>query len=338
MIRRLILATLLCLGMAGQALARPVVAILADPEGTETTDLMAPYAILAESGAVEVLIVSPTPDPVRLMPGLAWVAPHQTRAAFDASHTAGADVVIVPFMMGVKDTGRGAWLNAQARRGARIVSICAGSEILAEAGLLKGRAATSHWASLGKLERRHKDVTWRRDARWVTDGKITTTAGVSASAPAALMLLAELAGPEIMQATAARMGLAAPTAAHDGTAFRLTGEAMMTVAGNGGMFWRRDRAALKLADGFDDLAFAATLDGWSRTFRSEAVVMAPGGVTSRLGVRVFGPMHPPRFTRELRLAGGEPFDSMLAAVAEAYGEPTARFVALQLEHPYWTAR
>ncbi len=335
MIRSLAIAALAWLGLAASALARPVVAIMADPEGTETTDLLAPYAVLAESGAIEVRIISPTAAPVRLMPGLAWVKPHETWAQFDAHHPRGADMVIVPFMMEVKDPARAAWLNAQAARGARIVSICAGSEILADAGLLKGRQATSHWSALGKLERTYKDVTWRRDARWVTDGPITTTAGVSASAPAALMLLNELAGPEVEKATAARLRLARAGVAHDGRAFRFTPGVILTAAGNGVRFWGHDRAAVRLTNGFDELTFAATLDGWSRTFRSEAVAFAPGGATSRNGVTIYGPERAPRFTRDLPLGSGEPFDGMLAEVRRAYGEPTARFVALQLEHPYW---
>jgi len=93
--------------------------------------------------------------------------------------------------------------------------------------------------------------------------------------------------------------------------------------------------ALTLRDGFDDLTFAVALDGWSRTFRSTAYAVAPSGATSRHGLTVFGLAKPPRMTRTTSLRQGEPVEVMLADIATAYGAPTARFVALNIEHPYW---
>lgn len=92
MIRRLIAATLLALGLATVADARPLVVILADARGTVATDLLAPYAILAESGAVDVTIAAATLQPVRLLPGKAWVAPKTTLDRLPRE----PDVVIVP--------------------------------------------------------------------------------------------------------------------------------------------------------------------------------------------------------------------------------------------------
>lgn len=334
---RVWLAALLLLA-AGPAAARPVVAILADPSGVETTDLTAPYAILTASGAVDVKVVSPTAAPVPLMPGVAWIKPQETQAGFDRNYRQGADMIIVPFLMNPKDPARAAWLRTQARRGARIVSICDGALVLAEAGLLDGRQATAHWASQGARERRFPAVTWRRDARWVTDGQITTTAGVSASAPASLILLGELAGEEVMQDTARRLGLPAPVRAHDAGAYRLDGEAMGTAAGNVLGFWRHERVAIELSEGFDELAFGAALDGWTRTYRAKAYAVAPaGGVTSRGGLTVFASDRLPAFSRQVRLTGQAPIEEMLDEVEAAYGRPTAQFVALQLEHPRWTA-
>lgn len=332
------LAALLLLA-AGPAAARPVVAILADPSGVETTDLMAPYAILTASGAVEVKVVSPTAAPVPLMPGVAWVKPQETQADFDRRYRQGADMIIVPFLMNPKDPARAAWLRAQAKRGARIVSICDGALVLAEAGLLDGRKATAHWASQGARERRFPSVAWRQDVRWVTDGQITTTAGVSASAPASLILLGELAGDAVMQDTARRLGLLAPVRAHDAGAYRLDGEAMGTAAGNVLGFWRREQVAIELRDGFDELAFGAALDGWSRTYRAQAYAVAPaGGVISRGGLTVFASNRLPDFERRVRLAEYAPIEVMLDDVEAAYGRSTAQFVALQLEHPRWTGK
>lgn len=333
--RRLLVAAAAWAAFVIPAAAKPLVVILADAEGTETTDLIAPYAILAESGAVEVKVVAASAKPVRLMPGVAWVAPQMTLAELAQARPNGADVIIVPAMHRADDPARSAWLRAQARGGARVMSICDGALVLASAGLLDGRRATAHWNSHAKLVKKYPKVTWRRDSRWITDGPITTTAGVSASAPASLALLAELAGEGVMRDTARRMGLPAPDPRHAGEDYRLNAEGIGVAAGNTLAFWRRDDVGVTLSPGFDELSFATVLDGWSRTYRSTAWAVAPSGVTSRHGLIVYGgKATPARFDRQALLPGAGAMEAVFGQIRSAYGEPTARFVALQLEHPY----
>lgn len=322
---------LLALAAGSSALAKPLVVILADPRGTETTDLIAPYAVLAESGAVDVKILAPSLAPVKLMPGRAWVRPQATYAELREA----PDVIVVPFMTPAYDPARDAWLRAQAKRGVRIVAICAGAETLARAGLLDGREATTHWYELGRLAKAYPKVRWRRDRRWIVDGPVTTTAGVTASIPASLALLRDLAGEEAMRATAARLGVPAPVQSHDGAAFRVGGDAALAALSGWANAWRGEKVAVRIADGFDDLAFATTLDAWSRTNRSEA--FASGSAVSRHGLAVIAPAEPPRAGRTVEARGGDP-TLALEAIADAYGRPTARYVALTLEHPYWLAQ
>ncbi|MDB5457540.1 MAG: thiamine biosynthesis protein ThiJ, partial [Caulobacter sp.] len=89
------LAAVFLLGGTAAA-AKPLVVILADARGTVAPDLLAPYAILAESGAVEVKVVSAATAPVRLTPGRASLAPQMTLAQLARARPNGPDVVIVP--------------------------------------------------------------------------------------------------------------------------------------------------------------------------------------------------------------------------------------------------
>lgn len=332
--RRWLIAAAAWLAFAAPAMARPLVVILADAEGTETTDLIAPYSILAESGAVEVKVVAATTAPIRLMPGMASVSPQMTLAEL-ARRPKGPDVVIVPAMHRVSDPERAAWLRAQARSGARMMSICDGALVLADAGLLDGRQATVHWFSADTLAKKHPKVSLRRDLRWVTDGAITTTAGVSASAPASLALLKDLAGDEVMRETARRLGLATPDPRHAGGDYRMASGPIRVGAGNALAFWRRDDVRVALSPGVDELSFAAVLDGWSRTYRSTAWATGPATVVSRRGLTIHAdPAAPKRFGRQAALPASGAIEGMIDQVRTAYGQPTARFVALQLEHPY----
>lgn len=319
---------LLTLLAAAPALARPLVVILADARGTETTDLIAPYAVLAESGAVDVRILAPSLAPVRLMPGRAWIRPQTTYAVLRQR----PDVIVVPFMMPAVDKARDAWLRDQARAGVRVVSICAGAETLAHAGLLDGREATTHWYELNRLAKAYPKTRWRRDRRWIVDGPVTTTAGVTASIPASLALLRDLAGEDVMRATAARLGVPLPVQAHDGEDFKVGSDAVLTGLSGWANAWRGEKVAVRIADGFDELAFATALDAWSRTNRSEA--FPSQGAVSKHGLAVVAPEKAPRAGRTVDARSGDP-TVVLGDIAAAYGKATARYVALTLEHPYW---
>jgi transcriptional regulator GlxA family with amidase domain len=80
-------------------------------------------------------------------------------------------------------------LQAAHRRGARLVSICAGAFALAAAGLLDGRRATTHWQLTGQLQRRYPQIDVRPNQLYVDDGDILTSAGVTAGVDVCLHLI-----------------------------------------------------------------------------------------------------------------------------------------------------
>jgi transcriptional regulator GlxA family with amidase domain len=87
-----------------------------------------------------------------------------------------------------------AWLRRRGPRASRVVSVCSGAFLLAQAGLLDGRRATTHWAYADLLARQHPEVTVDPEPIWVRDGNVMTSAGVTAGIDAALALVEEDAG------------------------------------------------------------------------------------------------------------------------------------------------
>jgi transcriptional regulator GlxA family with amidase domain len=105
----------------------------------------------------------------------------------DLSLTETADTVVVPgthdgpaLTDGTVDPEVAAALRAAHARGARVMSICTGSFVLAAAGLLDGRKATTHWAYANLFRRLHPSVHLDPDVLFVDDGEILTSAGVAA--------------------------------------------------------------------------------------------------------------------------------------------------------------
>ena len=89
-----------------------------------------------------------------------------------------------------------AWLGKQRETVPLLTSVCTGSLVLAKAGLLRDRPATTYWGALSGLTEDDPSIEVRPDARWVDDGDVITAAGVSAGIDMALHLVARLAGPE----------------------------------------------------------------------------------------------------------------------------------------------
>ncbi|HTZ79106.1 MAG TPA: DJ-1/PfpI family protein [Stellaceae bacterium] len=81
------------------------------------------------------------------------------------------------------------WVRARAARARRVASVCTGAFLLAAAGLLDGRRAATHWRHCAELARRHPAVRVEADPIFVRDGKIWTSAGVTASIDLSLALV-----------------------------------------------------------------------------------------------------------------------------------------------------
>lgn len=172
---------------------QPLIAIVGENGGTELTDFAIPYGVLARSGAAQVTTVATQAGPLTMRPALK-IQPHATVQQFDARYPDGADYVIVPAVNKADDPALLRWVAAQGAKGATIVSICDGALVVANAGLLKGRRATAHWATESLRKERYPDTQWQANTRYVADGKVVSSAGISAAMPTALALVEAIAG------------------------------------------------------------------------------------------------------------------------------------------------
>jgi transcriptional regulator GlxA family with amidase domain len=100
-----------------------------------------------------------------------------------------------------------AFVRAMAKRGVRVASVCSGAYILAEAGLLDGRRATTHWQRTRHFLKTYPNVKLEPDRIFVRDGNIWSSAGISAGIDLALAMAAENFGDEVAQQTARQLVL-----------------------------------------------------------------------------------------------------------------------------------
>jgi transcriptional regulator GlxA family with amidase domain len=169
-------------------------------EGAEELDWAGPWEVLSAwaSGwpddGVEVFTVADGEGPVRCAKGLRVLADHTWETA------PSLDVLVLPGGRGTRvqlgDESVRDRMRRLAAQGTLMTSVCTGSLVYADAGLLDGRPATTHWGSLEALAQLGTGIEVRPDDRFVDDGDVITAAGVSAGIDMALHLVARLHSPE----------------------------------------------------------------------------------------------------------------------------------------------
>lgn len=169
-------------------------------EDTTELDWAGPWEVLAAwsrgwpGDGVEVFSMAQHLDPVRCAGGLR-VLPHLTWEQAD-----NVDVLVYPGGQGTRrqldDTDVHEWLRRQQHSGALMTSVCTGALVYAAAGLLHNRPATTHWRSLELLASLDPTIDVRGGERFVDDGDVVTSAGVSAGIDMALHLVARLHSPQ----------------------------------------------------------------------------------------------------------------------------------------------
>ncbi len=159
-------------------------------------DAIGPYEVLSRLPGASVAFVAAEAGPVRTDNGMLTLIAERS-----LEQAPRPDVVLVPGGPGeVAARAGGAtldWLREADRTSTWTTSVCTGSLILAAAGLLDGRRATSHWLAMDELRRLGAEPV---EERVVFDGKLVTAAGVSAGIDMALTLAASIAGDTVAQA------------------------------------------------------------------------------------------------------------------------------------------
>jgi putative intracellular protease/amidase len=314
--------------------ARPVIAVVGANGGTETTDYLVPYGVLKRSGVADVFALGTNIGPVKLMPALT-VVPDMTTTAFVQRYPDGADYVIVPALHDSKDVSVRDFIKAQAAGGATIVSICDGTLVMANAGLLDGHNATGHWFWIDSVAKAHPTMHRVRDRRYVADRGIVTTTGVSASVPVSLALVEAIGGRERAAELAHEIGARGWSAEHDSGAFHLIRNDVWMILGNlfVGLF-DRETIAVRVPDGADVIAAAFMADAYGRTFRTRAVVPGAAPIRTAEGLEIVPDAAGATSDVVVDLPESQPahaLDFALAGIRARYGDATAAFVRVQLE-------
>lgn len=314
---------------------RPLVAVMAHNGFTEITDFLVPFGVLSRSGVAEVVALSSAAGAVRL--STVRVQLSLTLADFDRLHPEGADYIVIPAMMPDDDPVLVDWVREQGRKGGTLVSICLGALVTANSGWLNGRQATSYFVGHEQRTDRFPEVQWQRNVRYVEDGLVISSAGISASVPISLALVEALGGRSKAEQLAAELGVAEWSPRHDSDAFLpKPGEPPVAFV----MPQPEDEPiGIPLEPGVDEIALGLTVDAYCHTGKTRPYLLADSlePVNTRYGLRVI----PDRAQPEGRVLdaldhgrSARAIDKALAEISLHYGPDRARQVARIMEYRY----
>jgi transcriptional regulator GlxA family with amidase domain len=184
------------------------VAILIFPD-VELLDFVGPLEVFSSARAtpeasaeklLDVFTVAESRAPLRC------ANPLTVTADYTLEDCPPSDILVVPGGFGTRAAvNRPAlveWIRQRAATGELTTSVCTGSFLLAQAGLLEGKAATTHWGSIERKRAAYPNVTVLENQRWVEQGDIISSAGVSAGIDMALHVVKRLYGAAAAAATA----------------------------------------------------------------------------------------------------------------------------------------
>jgi transcriptional regulator GlxA family with amidase domain len=192
---------------------RKRVGILVFPQ-VEVLDFCGPFEVFSvtrlseelrreQSSPFEVLVVAETAEPVAATGGLRVIPD----VAIDACPP--LDVLVVPGGWGtrseIKNERLVNWIRERGGGVETLTSVCTGSMLLGQAGLLEGRRATTHWRALPWMREAFPAVTVDEKQHVVEDGHVLTSAGISAGIDMALRVVARYHGEAVARATARNM-------------------------------------------------------------------------------------------------------------------------------------
>ncbi len=255
----------------------PTAVIVLGEEGANVVDALAPYTVLRESD-FNVVTVAPTAGPVT-MTGSLDVVPDLTFEELDEVLDGPPEVIVVPQIHGSAKAVQ-EWLLANRRPGETlVVSVCVGAEVLADAGLLDDRPATSHWLKLIGLRRSHPQVDWRDGVRFVDDGDIITAAGVRSGMDGGLRIVERFYGEKAAEQIARRLrwnGYGAGGSVEVPAA--QLGPADVVALLSAGYRWDRPATGVWLTDGVDELSLAAAFRPTSElSYLARTTAVTAGG-------------------------------------------------------------
>lgn len=255
--------------------SKPTVAIVASNNGTEITDLLAPYEVFAASEGFNVYVVAPKREHTPFLWGGVDLMPHYSFVQLDQLLGGNPDVIVVPFIKDPENPEIVQWIRSHAGENTQVVSICGGALVLAATGLVDDGQVTTHQGVFPLLEKKYPHIQTVRGVRYTDNGNTITSAGITAGVDASLHTVRKLLGAEVALATAHKLNYPYVQFLTDPRYAPPAGpQAGLTRDANAALIWRQSEIGVYLYDDVGEIDLTAVLDTYGRTYTARTVTFA----------------------------------------------------------------
>ncbi|WP_217560537.1 DJ-1/PfpI family protein [Paenibacillus sp. GbtcB18] len=245
---------------------KPTVAVLLANEVTEVFDFLVPYEMFAMTEAYNVYGVAPNREIKSLTGGLD-VVPHYSFDEMDVMLAKSPDIIVIPFMP-ILDEKKYApvreWIRKHSGTKTTLISICNGAENLADTGLLNGKSAATHWGDIDRLIKNYPEIQWVKDRRYVPQGNLVSSAGLTSGIDAVLYVISQQLGEAAAKKVAGEMNYPSyDYVTNPQMKPFVAGLSDITYVLNNAFQWNKVKAGVLLYNGADELDLSAAFDTYA---------------------------------------------------------------------------
>lgn len=265
---------------------KKTVLLIADNEGTEIFDLMAPYYLFSATGMLNVYVVAPKKEPIIMRKGL-FLLPHFSFDEFDSTGI-NSRVIVIPNLSAMDARHQNPaiinWIKKHYHDTTIMLSVCDGALTAAATGIYDGKPLTAHASDFNAIRKQYDKPLWVNNIRGTHSGNLYSTAGVSNATDGALSIIDTLFGRQTMLRVSQLIHHAPPAEQMAHKSIPISFSNKITI-GRKVLFGKNRQVGVLLQDGANELELAAILDTYNRTFpKSLESVALKSSITTAYGL------------------------------------------------------
>jgi putative intracellular protease/amidase len=266
---------------------KKTVVVIANNEGTELFDMMAPFYLFNATGKANVYIVAKNRSPIIVKKGF-FLLPQATFTEIDSLGIK-ADVIVIPYLSVADSIHQDPvivnWIKDQYNERVNILAVCDGAATAAATGLFDGKPLTAHASDYVGIKSSFSKPLWVQHTSVAGNGNLFSTAGVSNATEGSLLVINKLFGAKTMKAVMEDVAYShdGPKTAHQSNTFHFGDK--LTV-GKKIIFRKNKRLGVLLQNGINEFLLAGIMDTYNRTFPKaiESFSQSNAPVTSKYGL------------------------------------------------------
>lgn len=267
--------------------AKKTVIIVANNDGTELFDMIAPFYLFNATGEANVYIVARNRTPIVVKKGL-FLLPQSTFSEIDSMKIQ-PDVIVIPFLS-ISDSIHQdpviiSWIKKHYTDHVSVLSICDGAATAAATGVFDGKPLTAHASDYNGIKASFSSPGWTQNVSVVNERNLYSTAGVSNATEGSLLVIRNLFGEEVMRKLIAdvKYPYSEPRLEHRSETFSFGDKATV---GRKIIFRKNKKLGFLLRDGINEFELAAIMDTYNRTFPKSLHSFSAdnGSIKSRYGL------------------------------------------------------